>query len=470
MTGIARAASGIPGFDTVCHGGFPAGRATVVAGMPGSGKSLLALQFLVNGAAEHGEAGIYVTFEERRRDVLDNVRQFDWDLDAHTKAGTITIIDASDRDGELHVGGYDLDGLIARIEHAARQNHASRLVIDSLSAVIERFAGRGEARNWMLLLVSAIRALGLTSLLLVERRDEGEHLRSMSVESVVADAVVLLRNNLGGSVRQRTIEVAKLRGGSHERGAFPSSIRSGTGFQVVPLAASALDRPAAVERSSLGHPVLDEMTGGGVYRDTITLLRGPSGAGKTLVAAGFLAAAAQAGGRGLMFSFEESPQEVMRNAGSVGIDLGAAIEDGRLRIVSRYPERLPLEDLLMRLQDDIERDRPSRIVLDSLSALSRSARPAALRDFIVGLTTYLKETQTAGLLTEQPMLDNEINGDDSFASSLADAVLLLRYEGDGGAMRRSLTVLKVRGSAHASDMRPYVITSEGLRFDSGGPG
>ena len=466
MSGVERTPSGVPGFDTIAHGGLPRGRAAVLAGMPGSGKTLFGLSFLARGAAEHGDPGIYVTFEERAEDVLCNAAAFGWDLDRLVDEGKITLLDASDRGAELRVGAYDLSGLMARLEHIAAETGAKRLVVDSLSAILDRFADRGDARNWMLDLVVSVRELGLTTVLLVERRDEGEHLRATSVESVVADIVVLLRNRLDGSVRRRTVEVVKLRGGSHERGAFPCTIRASTGFEVIPLAATALERAASNERSSLGHPVLDEMTGGGVYRDTITLVRGPSGVGKSLLTACFLKAGLAAGEHVLMFSFEESPEEFGRNAAAIGLDVRPALMDGTLRIVARYPERLPLEDLLAQLKADIEQEAPSRIALDSLSALARSASPAAAREFVVAFTTYLKERGIAGLMTEQ--CDATSAGDglaaDSFAASLADAVILLRFDVEGRRVQRTLTVVKVRGSAHASDIRDYRITSDGLEL------
>jgi circadian clock protein KaiC len=466
MSGIERAPSGIPGFDTIAHGGLPRGRATILAGMPGSGKTLFGLSFLRGGVADEGEAGIYVTFEERPKEVLRNAESFGWGLDQMIADRKLTLLDASFQDTELRIGAFDLDGVIARIEHIAAETGARRLVVDSLSAILARFTSVGDARAWMLALVTGIRDLGLTALLLIERRDEGDHLRVTSVESVVADAVILLRNSLDGSVRRRTLEVVKLRGGSHERGAFPSAISAGSGFEVIPLAATKLERQASNERSSFGHEVIDAMTCGGLLKNTITLVRGPSGVGKSLLTATFLKAGIDAGEQVLMFSFEESPAEIVRNAASVGLDLRDGHADGRLRIAARYPERLTLEDLLAQLKSDIERYKPTRIGLDSLSALSRSASPGSARDFVVAFTTYLKEQEIAGLMTEQCDAAVGIGGlaHDSFAASLADAVMLLRFDLEANRVTRSLTVVKQRGSAHATDVRPFRITSSGLEL------
>ena len=470
MSGIERAPSGVPGFDTIAHGGLPRGRATLLAGMAGSGKTLFGLSFLAGGASDHGEPGIYVTFEERGEEVLRNAASFDWDLERLIADGRLTMFDASAPEDELRMGTFDLDGLIARLEHLASETGAKRLVVDSLSAILGRFTSAGDARSWMLSLVTAVRDLGLTTLLLVERRDEGDNLRVTSVESVVADAVVLLRNSLEGNVRRRTLEVVKLRGGSHERGAFPSAISADAGFEVIALAATSLERVASNERSSFGHPGLDAMTNGGVYKNTITLVRGPSGVGKSLLTATFLRAGITAGEPVLVFAFEESPQEIIRNAASVGIDLGAAYASGQLRMAARYPERLTLEDLLAQLKSDIERHAPARIGLDSLSALARTASDSFARDFVVAFTTYLKEHGIAGVITEQCDAAAGIGGlaHDSFAASLADAVLLLRFDLEGNQVRRSLTVVKQRGSPHASDVRPFTITSQGLELAESG--
>jgi circadian clock protein KaiC len=465
MTGaqrLARIEVGVPGFDELVHGGLPAGRSTLLAGSSGSGKTVFGLQFLVAGA-RLGESGALVTFAERPDDLIANVESFGWDLGGLVRDGRLAIVDATPDADALVSGRFDLGGLSARIAHALGQVKGTRLFLDPIDALFEEFSAAIEVRHAFAAMLRALRPLGATTLIAAERPSEDDRLTGYGAEEFVVDNVVLLRNARAEERRRRTVEVLKLRGAEHHKGEFPFVIDSRSGIEIVPFSPIEGSSDVSAERISLGNAELDAMCGGGMYRDSLMMVTGATGTGKTLIGLQFLVAGITAGERVLYLSFEESKWQLERNAAAWGMDLATPQRDGRLQLISRYPARLGLEDLLVEIKHTVEEFEPTRLVLDSMTAVEHNSPAKAFREFSVGLSGYLKGLGIATVLTTT--LPNLLGGEhatDLYLSTIADAILALRYFDLDSQVRRAILVLKVRGSQHASEMHEYEILESGL--------
>jgi circadian clock protein KaiC len=457
--------SGIPGFDLISNGGFVRNRATLLAGSAGSGKTVCAVQFLVAGARNFGENGVMVTFEETPEDIAQNVANFGWDLQSLVDDGKVAMIDATPSLDEdvIEVGQFDFMGLLARIEAACERVGAKRIVLDSTSAVFAQFDDDRLVRRELHRLIQWLRKLGVTSLITVERDETAPGSLNHHVEDFVADNVVLMRNVLESEKRRRTIEILKFRGTSHRKGEYPFTILDSGGVDVIPLSAIESLAETSNIRVSWGDDDVDAMFGGGLFRDAMVLISGPTGTGKTLMVTQFIAQAAGEGKRALLFSFEESRGQLIRNATSWGIDLASCEEQGLVRIIARYPERMSLEDLLVQMRADIEEFGPERIAVDSLTALERSSTPKSFQEFVVALTGYVKQRQAAGVFTNTTtMLLGGQTATETHLSTTTDAILLLRYIEAQGTIKRGMLVLKMRGSNHEKDVREYWIDDDGI--------
>jgi circadian clock protein KaiC len=460
--GLARIEVGVPGFDALVHGGLPAGRSTLLAGSTGTGKTVFGLQFLASGA-RIGEPGVLVTFAERPEDLIANVDSFGWDLAALVREKRLTIIDATPSADATVSGRFDLGGLSARISHALSEIGGTRLFLDPIDALFEEFSDAVEVRRAFAAMLRALRPLGATTLIAAERPNEDGNVTRYGAEEFVVDNVILLRNVRADERRRRTVEVLKLRGADHLKGEFPFVINARAGIELVPFSPIEGDETGSAERISLGNADLDVMTGGGMYRDSLMMITGATGTGKTLIGLQFMVAGVQAGEKVLYLSFEESQWQLERNAAAWGMDLTTPERAGQLEIVSRYPARIGLEDLLVELKHIVERVDPQRVVLDSITAIEHNAPPKAFREFSVGLSGYLKQRGVATMMTTT--LPNLLGGDhatDLYLSTIADAILALRYFDLESEVRRAILVLKVRGSQHASEMHEYEILETGM--------
>jgi circadian clock protein KaiC len=467
---IERLEVGVPGLDVVARGGIPAARSTLVAGTAGSGKTLLGVQFLVSGIERYGQSGVLVTFDEPAEEIARNVASLGWDLQRHHDEGRLAMVDVAAVAGEevVEAGRFDFRGLLARLEQAIERTGARRVVFDSLTGIFPQFADRNMVRRELHLVTARLRALGMTTLMTAERSEEYGPVARYGVEEFVTDNVIILRHPLANERRRRTIEILKFRGAAHHKGEYPFSIDGRSGITVIPLAETGLKSRALTERTSIGKPQVDAMCGGGIFRDSIVLVSGATGTGKTMMATEFLAAGLRAGERGILFSFEESRPQLLRNAASWGVDFGDAERDGMLRLDSRYPERTGLEDLLVEMRHQIETFRPSRLALDSLSVLDRVSSGASFREFVVGMTSLIKEYELVALCTNTTGIGAGAQSPGlTHVSTLTDAIVLLRYVEIDATVHRCLTVLKMRGSAHDKAIRRYTIGDAGMEV--GGP-
>ncbi|MFN7210227.1 MAG: circadian clock protein KaiC, partial [Aggregatilineales bacterium] len=298
-----------------------------------------------------------------------------------------------------------------------------------------------------------------------ERDSEYGAVARHNVEEFVADNVIILRNVLEDEKRRRTIEVLKFRGTSHRKGEFPFTVTPDQGVVVMPLSAIELKQKSSDLRISSGNAQLDQMCGGGFFRDSIILVSGATGTGKTLVATTFLAGGVAQGERCLLFAFEESREQLFRNAIGWNVDFPRMEADGLLRVIAEYPEISGLEDHLLRIKSEISAYRPTRVAIDSLSALERVGTQRGFREFVIDLTSFIKHQEIAGLFTATtPHLLGGTSITEAHISTITDSIILLRYVEYYGEMRRGLTVLKMRGSIHDKDIREFTIDSTGMHI------
>ncbi len=468
--GIGKLKTEIEGFDLIANGGLPRERSTLISGTSGSAKTVFAAQFLAAGVARAHEAGVFVTFEESPEDIRRNMHGFGWDIGAWEEQGKWAFVDASPEPGEPLVvaGGYDLGALLARIEHAVRRVNARRVAIDSLGGVFVQLGEGPEIRHELFRLTRALRRLNVTAVITAERTQEQGPISRYGVEEFVSDNVLVLRNGLEGGVRRRTVEILKFRGADHHKGEWPFTIVPGEGIVVIPLAALELKQKSSATRISTGNAELDRMCGGGFFRDSIILVSGPTGTGKTLVTTQFLAGGVEVGERCLLFAFEESREQLFRNALGWGTDFIRMEDRGLLKVVCTYPEAAALEDHLINMKKEIEEFRPQRVAVDSLSALERIAPVKSFREFVIGLTSFIKHQEIPGIFTSStPALLGGTSITENQISTTTDSILLLRYVELLGEMRRGLAVLKMRGSVHDTEIREYQVDGQGMHI--GGP-
>lgn len=462
---IPKINTGVSGFDHISFGGLPEARTTLVAGTSGSAKTVFASHFLAAGIQQFDEAGVFITFEEPAAEIRRNMRGFGWDVANWEDDGKWTFIDASPTPGAepILTGDFDFGGLLVRIEAAISRTNAKRVALDSLGAVFAEFSDAATVRRELLRITASLRELGVTSVLTVERTDEYGEIARFGVEEFVADNVIILRNALDAEKRRRTLEVLKFRGTTHAKGEYPFSVVPHKGVEVIPLAAIGLTQGSTNIRVTSGNAKLDEMCGGGFFRDSVILVSGATGTGKTLSATQFIGAGAQAGEKCLFLAFEESHDQLSRNAASWGYDFGSLEAKGTLRVSCVYPEMQSLEDHLISIRDQIDEFQPDRVAVDSLSALERISSEKGFREFCIGLTSFVKQKEIATMVTSTtPTLLGGTSVTEAHISTITDSIVLLRYVEMFGEMRRGLTVLKMRGSIHEKSIREYRIDKTGM--------
>ena len=464
---VQKLTTGIVSFDVIAKGGLPENRTTLLSGTAGSGKTVFAMQFLAAGITDANEHGVFVTFEESAADIRKNMRSFGWDLAMWERQSKLAFVDASP-DPHVEVfesGGFDLGALLARMENAVRKVGAKRVSVDSLGAVFAQFSDQSIVRRELFRIASALKSMGVTALLTAERTDDYGPIARFGVEEFIADNVMVLRNVLDDEIRRRTIEILKFRGTDHQKGEFPFTIVQDGGLVVIPLSAIQLKQKSSDVRISSGNPELDQMCGGGFFRDSVILISGATGTGKTLTVTQFLNGGASVGERCLLLAFEESREQLFRNAIGWGVDFDHMEREGMLRVLCDYPEVASLEDWLLTIQRTVEEFRPQRVALDSLSALERVGTMKAFREFVIGFTSFIKHEEITGLFTSTtPTLMGGTSITEGHISTLTDSIILLRYVEMFGEMRRGITVLKMRGSVHDKRIREFAIDGEGMHL------
>jgi circadian clock protein KaiC len=465
---IDKLPTGIEGLDFITHGGLPVGRTTIVAGSAGSAKTVLAAHYLACGVEQFGDSVVFVTFEESPEEIRRNVASFGWPVAQWEADGKWAFVDGTVNPEfeTVEAGSYDFSALSARIEYAVKQVDAKRLAIDSLGAMFSQFDDQSIVRREVHRIANGLRRLGVTALLTAERIDEYGAISRHSVEEFVADNVIVLRHLLEQEKRRRTIEILKYRGTTHSRGEYPFTVDQDKGMVVLPLAATDLKQRSSSERVTSGNADLDRICGGGYFRDSIILASGATGTGKTLLTTEFIAGGIASNERCLLLGFEESHDQLVRNAEGWGHDYRKFERDGLLHVSCEYPEFRSLEDQLLRIKTIIEEFKPDRVAVDSLSALERTGSLKSFREFVLGLTAFIKEMEIPGLFTASTSaLMGGSSITEAHISTITDTIILLRYVEMLGEMMRGITVLKMRGSAHEKNIFRFDIDGKGMTLD-----
>ena len=464
---VQKLATGITSFDVIAKGGLPEHRTTLISGTAGSGKTVFAIQFLAAGITGAAESGVFVTFEESADDIRKNMLSFGWDLERWERERKLAFVDASPDPSieTVESGGFDLGALLARVHHAVKKVGAKRVAVDSLGAMFSQFSDQSIVRRELFRIASALKGMQVTAVLTAERTDEYGPIARHGVEEFIADNVMVLRNVLDGEVRRRTVEILKFRGTDHQKGEYPFVIREQSGVVVIPLSAIQLRQHSSNVRISSGNSELDEMCGGGFFRDSVILVSGATGTGKTLTVTQFLEGGDKKGERGLLLGFEESREQLFRNAAGWGVDFEDMERRGTLHVVCDYPEVVGLEDWLITIQREVTEFKPTRVAIDSLSALERVGSIKSFREFVIGVTSFIKQQEITGLFTATTStLLGGSSITEAHISTLTDSIILLRYVEMFGEMKRGLTVLKMRGSVHDKSIREFTIDQQGMHL------
>jgi circadian clock protein KaiC len=456
---LVKAPTGIAGFDELTYGGLPRGRPTLVTGSAGSGKTLFGMEFLVRGAVEFGEPGVFLAFEELAEDLAVNVASLGFDLPALERDGLLAV-DAFRLDPTEYVetGVYDLEGLFIRLAGAVASVGAKRVVIDTIEVLFTALPNAGIVRGELGRLFRWFKERGLTVVITGERGDAGS-LTRFGIEEYVSDCVVSLDHRVTDEISTRRLRVLKYRGSLHGTNEYPFLITD-RGIDVVPITSVGLAHTAPDERVHTGIDKLDEMLAGGVYQGSSMMISGSAGTGKTSIGVAMADAACARGERALFVSLEESPAQLVRNMRSIGYDLQRWIDAGLLRIQSVPPTAFGFEEHLARLHRWVDEVGPSIVILDAIASLVRSgeksdAASVVSRDLDLlkgrGITTVLT-TLSHGSASEYSEIE---------ISSLADTWLLLRNHESNGERNRLLFVIKSRGSAHSNQVREFLLTNDG---------
>ena len=320
MPELKKTPSGIRGLDELTGGGLPAGRPTLVCGGPGCGKTLLAATFLVRGASDFGEHGVFVSFDERIGDLGANVASLGFDLPDLEKRGLIAMDYVwLDRQTFEEAGDYDLEGLFVRLEHAVGRVGAKRVVIDGIDSLFAGIPNTAIVRSELGRLFNWLKDRGLSTIITAERGENS--LTRNGVEEYVSDCLIVLDHRVAEQSSTRRLRVVKYRGSTHGTNEYPFLIDR-DGFTVLPVTSLGLAQIASSERVSTGISSLDAMfEGKGYFKGSSVLLGGGAGTGKTSIAGYFAEAACRRGERCIFFSFEESPSQLTRNMRSIGVDL-----------------------------------------------------------------------------------------------------------------------------------------------------
>lgn len=458
---LEKAPTGIEGFDEITFGGLPKGRPTLVCGSAGSGKTLFAMEFLVRGAIEFGEPGVFVAFEENADDLAKNVASLGFDL-ADLQARNLLRIDhiQIDRSQIEESGEYDLEGLFIRLNHFVNQIGAKRVVLDTIETIFSGLSNDAILRNELQRLFHWLKERKLSTVITGERGDG--QLTRQGLEEYVSDCVIVLDNRVIDQVSTRRLRVVKYRGTLHGTNEYPFLIDQ-DGFSVLPVTSLSLKHGVSEERVSTGIQDLDDMFGGeGFFRGTSVLVSGTSGSGKTSLAAYFASATCQRGEKCIYFAFEESEGQVVRNMRSIGIDLQQWIDKGLLIIQATRPMHYGLEMHLATMQRMIEKLKPSAVIVDPVTNLDAVGTKFDVSSMLIRLVDYMKANLVTAYFVSLTAGGQTLESTNIAMSSVMDTWMLLRDIEFGGERNRGIYVLKSRGTNHSNQIREFVLTSNGI--------
>ncbi len=458
---LPKAPTGISGLDELTGGGLPKGRPTLICGAAGAGKTLLAMDFLVRGAVQYDEPGVFLAFEEHADELMANFASLGHDLRALVRQKKLVLDFVRIEPGEIQeTGAYDLEGLFIRLESAIDSIGAKRVVIDTVEALFAGLRDTATLRAELRRLFRWLKDKGVTAIITGERGEVS--FTRFGLEEYVADCVILLDNRVVENVATRRLRIIKYRGTSHGTSEYPFLIDQG-GISILPITSLKLECVAGTERVSSGILELDAMMGGrGYFRGSSVLVAGTAGSGKTSLAAHFVRAAAARGERCLWFAFEESPSQIIRNMRSIGIDLEPAVKQGRLKFCAERPTGVGLEMHLLNVHREVTTFRPQIAVLDQITNFTALGNTLEIKAMLTRLIDFFKMQQVTALFTTLTGSAGPLEATDSGVSSLMDTWLLLRDIENGGERNRVMYLLKSRGMAHSNQVREFLLTDHGI--------
>ncbi|HEU4993840.1 MAG TPA: circadian clock protein KaiC [Gemmatimonadaceae bacterium] len=464
---LAKTPSGIRGLDEITSGGLPRGRPTLVCGGPGCGKTLFAMEFLVRGATEYDEPGVFMAFEETSRELAANVASLGFDLEKLQRENKLHIDYVRVERHEIEeTGEYDLEGLFVRLGHAIDKVGAKRVVLDTVETLFSGFMQTNILRAELRRLFGWLKERGVTAIITGERGSGDATISRQGLEEYVSDCVIVLDHRVDSQISTRRLRIVKYRGTSHGTNEFPFLIDT-DGFVVIPITSATLNHDVSDERISSGIPELDEMIGGqGYFRGSSILLSGTAGTGKTLTSLYLAKAAAERGERVLYHTLEESPAQIVRNARSVGLDLRPALDRGLLRNHAVRPSMYGLETHLAHMLREIDAFDPSVVIFDPLTALVSNARPEDVSSLATRLIDWLKTRQITSFFTSlsQNAAVHDLEHTNVGISSLVDTWMFVRDIELHGERNRGIFVLKSRGMKHSNQIREFIIDDTGIRI------
>jgi len=462
---LPKAPTGIQGLDEITGGGLPRGRPTLVCGTAGCGKTLLAMEFIIRGALQHDEPGVFMAFEETAEELAQNVRSLGFNLEDLIRRKKVAVdfvrIERSEID---ETGDYDLEGLFVRLSHAIASVGARRVVLDTLEALFSGLSNAAILRAELRRLFRWLKDKGVTAVITGERGDG--QLTRQGLEEYVSDCVILLDFRVIDQIATRRLRIIKYRGSTHGSNEYPFLIDE-SGISVLPITSLRLEHSVSSEIISTGLPALDKLFGnGGLYRGSSTLITGTAGTAKTTLAAYFALSSCMRNERVLFFSFEESPDQLIRNMKSVNIKLAKFIKSGLLHIHSSQPSLQGLEMHLLLLQKLIKEYKPQTVIIDPISGLINVGTRSEVRSMLLRLLNMLKDNEISAFFTSLSQDNYHDQGGltEEAVSSSADTWIKLRNEDTASGRNRSLTIIKSRGMGHSNAVNEFRFTDNGIQF------
>ena len=460
---LQKSPTGIKGLDEITGGGLPQGRPTLVCGGTGCGKTLLAMEFLVRGALQYDEPGVFMSFEEKSEELAHNFASLGFDLNDMAARNQLALEYVHIEKSEIEeTGEYDLEGLFIRLGHAIDSVGAKRVVLDTIEALFSGLANETVLRAELRRLFRFLKDKSVTAIVTGE---QGERtLTRYGLEEYVADCVIFLNHNVAEQIATRRLRIIKYRGSAHGTNEYPFLIDE-QGFSVMPISSIGLDHMASKERVATGVPRLDTMMEGkGYYRGSSILVTGIAGTGKSSLAAHFVDAACRRGERCLYFAFEESQTQIIRNMSSIGIDLEQWVNKGLLEFRNSRPTLYGLEMHLVTMHKAIEGFKPAIVVVDPISNLVAAASEMEVKSMLSRLIDYLKIKQITAFCTDLTTAGGSLERTEVGISSLMDTWLLLQVLEGSGERNRGLYILKSRGMDHSNQVREFILSDNGIQL------
>jgi circadian clock protein KaiC len=460
---LPKTPTGIAGLDEIVEGGLPEGRPTLICGAAGAGKTLFGIEFIVKGATVFNEPGVIITFEEKKEDLEMNVASLGFDLKKLQKDKLVVIDHIYIERSEIEeTGEYDLDGLFIRLAYAIDTIGAKRVLLDTIENLFAGLNNLGILRAELRRLFTWLKDKGVTAVITGEK-GEGS-LTRQGLEEYVSDCVIQLDHRVENQISTRRLRVVKYRGSIHGTNEYPFLIDE-DGISVLPITSLRLSNEISSQRISSGVPSLDQMLGGkGFFRGSSVLVSGTAGTGKTSIAATFANATCLRKERCLYFAFEESPQQIVRNMRSIGLDLQQHVDSGLLRFSASRPTLFGLEMHLVSIYKKIKQFKPRTVVLDPITNLITVGLVSDVKSILIRLIDFLQVEGITVMFTALS-LNNIINEQtDEGVSSLVDAWIMVRDIEANGERNRALYIMKSRGMKHSNQVREFVITDDGLNL------